>query len=129
MAAAGAVAAGAVAAGAVAAGAVAAGAVSGGTNGSEEERSGNSILLIEVDADLGFPAWSVSLPNTATPQSFKTGLSQGSGSTKTSDVSATTSTTVSAELLLSSDGSLEVFGVRFSSLNFSVCSRAYQSLC
>ena len=73
---------------------------------SVEEKSGNSILLTEVDADLGFPVVSASLPNTATPQEFKIGFSHGRLSISPSR--AATSITVSLELLLSSDGSLEV---------------------
>ena len=95
---------------------------------SVEERSGNSILLTEVDADLGLPVESASLPNTATPQLFNIGFSHGRLSISPSR--SATSITVSLELLLSSDGSLEVSVVPgFSSLNASVCSRTCQYLC
>ena len=74
-----------------------------------EDKSGNSILLTEVEADLGFPTESDSLPNTATPQLFSIGFSQG----KVSMPAASTSITVSLELAFSS--SLESLFSIFSS--------------
>ena len=41
--------------------------------------SRNSILFTDVEADLGLPDSSTSLPNTCTPQSFTRGFSQGRG--------------------------------------------------
>ena len=65
-----------------------------------EDKSGISILLTEVEADLGFPAESASLPNTATPSSqlLSIGFSQGNVSMPV----AFTSMTVSLEPTLSS---------------------------
>ena len=62
-------------------------------SGKDDDRSGNSTLLMEVEADLGFPVLSTSLPNTATPQELRIGFSQGRAS-----MSATTSITVGVEL-------------------------------
>ena len=80
-----------------------------------DDRSGNSILLTDVEADLSLPEGSNSLPNTATPHEFKIGSSQGSGlklSVKRSVVSssasvASTMKEVSTESLLSFIGLLE----------------------
>ena len=67
--------------------------------------SGNSILLTDVDADLGLPLSSVSLPKTATPSAFKIGFSQGRVSIS---VRSAMSITVFLDTSLSSELSLEV---------------------
>ena len=87
---------------------------SGITGFNVEERSGNSILLTEVDADFGLPLESTSLPKTATPLESTIGCSQGRLSAPSPKVASSKTSDVSLETSLVT---------RFSSLKFSVCSR------
>ena len=84
-----------------------------------EVRSGNSILFTAVEADLGFPLGSVSLPYTATPQEFKIGSSQGRASMP---MMSPTSRASSKALTSSSLLELSLVPELASSLTIALCS-------